>query len=124
LVEACVKIRINEQSILVTLDVVEPQAALSGGYDQSPVFVDGVSDFQSLPSEHVNGLSLRENPAPVTVSTNRSGHRALKDFPDFIGQLLHAKWLLQERQPVRRRSALLQSAGDILLSIYQIREQT
>ena len=47
LVEARVKIGIHEQSILVTPDVVEHHAALCGGDDQSSMFVDGVSYFQS-----------------------------------------------------------------------------
>src|SRR5215469_16843307 len=55
LVEARVKIGINEQLILVTPDVVEYHAALCRGDDQSSMFVDGVSYL--LSSSHA-GTSM------------------------------------------------------------------
>jgi hypothetical protein len=45
LVEAQIEIGINKQSILVTPDIVEHNAALCCGDDQSSMFVDGVSYF-------------------------------------------------------------------------------
>jgi len=49
LIEAEVKAGICQKSILVTLDVVEPDVALSGSEDQPPLLVDGVS-YPHLPA--------------------------------------------------------------------------
>jgi hypothetical protein len=42
LIEALIEVGIGEQSILVTFDVIERQAAFGSGKDQSPLFVDRV----------------------------------------------------------------------------------
>jgi len=82
LIETHVEIGVSEQSILVHFEVVEDDATLDGGGNQSSLLVDGGSYLHLRPIRLHPGLLLHHNPDHTFGNVRRPAVLHAGDLPD------------------------------------------